>query len=222
MEIGLRLARLVVAWRLPQMNTSSRDHLKDILKRFSVRRGLPGQFKLASGRTSEWYVDGKLTTCRAEAMPLIGRAFIDKIEEHGWPVDAVGGLIIGADPIVMAIARESLDTNKVIDAFLVRKEPKKHGLQKFIEGLAEPMGLNVVIIDDVCTTGESTRMAIDFARQAGLNVQGALCLVDREEGAAELMRELGCPFDWIFALKEFKEAHGPAELAEACSGRSHG
>ena len=116
------------------MNTSSRDHLKDILKRFSVRRGLPGQFKLASGRTSEWYVDGKLTTCRAEAMPLIGRAFIDKIEEHGWPVDAVGGLIIGADPIVMAIARESLDTNKVIDAFLVRKEPKKYGTEQVCEG----------------------------------------------------------------------------------------
>jgi len=204
------------------MNTSSREHLKGLLKRFSVRRGLPGQFKLASGRTSEWYVDGKLTTCRAEAMPLIGRAFIDKINEHGWPVEAVGGLIIGADPIVMAIARESLNTDRVINAFLVRKEPKKHGLQKFIEGLAEASGLSVVIIDDVCTTGDSTRKAVDVARQAGLNVQGALCLVDREEGAADLMRELGCPFDWIFALRELKESNGDAELAETCSGRAHG
>ena len=204
------------------MNTSGRDDLKSLLKRFSVRRGLPGQFKLASGRTSAWYVDGKLTTCRAEAMPLIGKAFIDKIHEHGWPVDAVGGLIIGADPIVMAIARESLNTERAINAFLVRKEPKKHGLQKFIEGLEDPRGLNVVIIDDVCTTGDSTKKAIDVAREAGLKVQGALCLVDREEGAADLMHELGCPFDWIFTLEELKEADGAAELAGAYSGRTHG
>jgi orotate phosphoribosyltransferase len=189
---------------------TDRERLKEILLRRSVRRG---EFKLVSGRTSSVYIDGKLTTLAAVAMPLIGRLFLDKMERRGWEAQAIGGLSVGADPIVTAVARESLERGRAIDAFLVRKEAKKHGTQKFIEGLEQTDGLPVVIVDDVCTTGGSTADAIVRAQEAGMRVLGALCLVDREAGARDMLKErFSCDFDWIFGLSELLEQH-PADLA---------
>lgn len=180
-----------------------REKLKEILLKRSVRTG---QFKLVSGRTSSVYVDGKLTTLAAEAIPLIGRLFLDKMEERGWKAQAIGGLSVGADPIAIAVARESLERGRPVDAFLVRKEAKKHGTQKFIEGIEETQELPVVVVDDVCTTGGSTADAIIKAKEAGMKVLGAICLVDRETGAQELLRtQFQCPFDWIFTLSELLE-----------------
>ena len=177
-----------------------REKLKRILIKRSVRTG---EFKLVSGRTSSVYVDGKLTTLAAEALPLIGRLFLDKMEEKDWRPEAIGGLSLGADPIVIAVARQSLERGPAIDAFLVRKEAKKHGTQKFIEGLARTEKLNVVIVDDVCTTGGSTADAIVRAQEAGMRVLGAICLVDRESGAREMLwNRFQCPFEWIFTLSE--------------------
>ena len=184
------------------MADSDREQLRALLREHSVRFG---QFKLVSGQTSDVYVDAKLTTCRAAAMPLIGRLFLRKIEERGWKPAAVGGLTLGADPIAMAIAHESSGTGRPVDAFVVRKEPKKHGTMKFVEGLTELSGTQVVIIDDVCTTGGSTVTAIENARAAGLHILGAVCLVDREMGAVKNIEALGCPFDAIFTLRELKE-----------------
>jgi len=181
-----------------------REQLLEMLRGRSVRFGA---FVLASGQHSDVYIDAKLTTCCARAMPLVGKALLDKMEERGWFPQAVGGLTMGADPIAMAVARESLERDHPIDCFVVRKEPKKHGLRKFIEGLDETTGIRVVVIDDVCTTGESTATAIKRARDAGLNVIGALCLVDREMGARELLEgELRCAFDSIFTLDELTHA----------------
>jgi orotate phosphoribosyltransferase len=181
-------------------SSQDREQLKRLLAQLSVRTG---EFVLVSGKRSSVYVDAKLTTCRAAAMPLIGRLFLDKIIERDWQPDAVGGLTMGADPICLSIARESLERGLEIDCFLVRKEPKKHGTMKFIEGLAPDSRLDVVIIDDVCTSGGSTRIAIQHARDEGLRVLGAICLVDREEGAREAIEdELGCPFARIFTLSE--------------------
>jgi orotate phosphoribosyltransferase len=178
-----------------------RERLAFVLRTYSVRRG--GEFKLASGRMSDVYCDARVTTCRAEAIPLVGRLFLDKMRERGWTPAAVGGMTMGADPIVIAIARESAESPRPVNAFLVRKEVKGHGLKKQIEGLSEAPPLDVVIVDDVCTTGDSTIKAIHAAREAGLNVLGAICLVDREEGAREAIEgELGCPFDRIFAIHE--------------------
>jgi len=178
--------------------------LREMLLCHSVRLGA---FTLASGQTSDIYVDGKLTTCRPEAMPLVGRLFLRKMEERGWRPDAVGGLTLGADPIAFAIARESLEAGRPVRAFIVRKEPKKHGMMRFIEGLEETAGLRVVILDDVCTTGASTAQAIERAREAGMTILGALCLVDREQGAAERLREeYGCLLDSIFKLSELRRA----------------
>ncbi len=180
-------------------SSDDREKLKQILIKRSVRTG---EFKLVSGRTSNVYIDGKLTTLAAEALPLIGRLFLDKMDEKGWHPEAIGGLSLGADPIVIAVARESLERECAINAFLVRKEAKKHGTQKFIEGLEQTENLDVVIVDDVCTTGGSTADAIVRAQEAGMRVVGAICLVDRESGAQEMLwARFRCPFEWIFTLQ---------------------
>lgn len=181
-------------------NPQDRESLKQILKAHSVRFG---DFVLASGQRSNLYVDCRLTTLRAEAMPLIGRLMLAKMRERGWTPDVVGGLTMGADPVVTAVARESLDAASPINAFLIRKEAKKHGRQKFIEGIDDPAGRKVVIVDDVCTTGGSTIQAIEVSREAGMEVLGALCLVDREQGGREAIEQQHkCPFDRVFAMSE--------------------
>jgi orotate phosphoribosyltransferase len=182
---------------------SAREDLKQLeklLRTISVKRG---DFLLASGQRSNVYVDARLTTLHAAAMPLIGRVFLAKIAEQGWHPRAIGGLTMGADPIVTAIARESLETDEVVNAFLVRKEPKDHGRQGCIVGIDDPQGLPVVIVDDVCTTGGSTILAIERAREAGMEVLGALCLVDREQGGRENIEDkIDCPFGALFTMKQ--------------------
>jgi orotate phosphoribosyltransferase len=182
-------------------NHEERPRLKDLLCQKSL--STDGDFKLHSGEKSTVYVDAKTTTCSPEAMPLVGRVFLRKIHDQMWLPSAVGGLTVGADPIAFAIARESLDAGRPINAFIVRKEPKKHGMQKYIEGLEQTEGRDVVIIDDVCTKGESTAQAIQKALDAGMRVLGAICLVDRQQGAADLLNErFGLSLSSIFTLAE--------------------
>jgi orotate phosphoribosyltransferase len=187
--------------------------LKEMLCAKSVRFG---DFTLASGTKSEVYVDGKLTTCSPEAMPLIGRAFIREMRSRGWQPEAVGGLTVGADPIAFSIARESVDEKPLINAFIVRKEAKKHGMQKFIEGLDQTDGLRVVIIDDVCTKGGSTAQAAEKAIAAGMRVLGAMCLVDREMGAAALLEDrFGLRLGSIFKLSDLRNRRATLEAEAA-------
>ncbi len=178
--------------------------LKKLLLAKSVRFG---EFTLVSGQKSSVYVDCKLTTYTAEAMPLVGRAILRKIQECGWRPDAVGGLTLGADPIAFAVARESIEqAARPIPAFVIRKEPKKHGMQRYVEGLDETNGLRVVIIDDVCTTGGSTAQAILGGQASGMQILGAVCLVDREMGAGEMLeREFGCALASVFRLSDLKD-----------------
>ncbi|MGP0073949.1 MAG: orotate phosphoribosyltransferase [Bryobacteraceae bacterium] len=185
-------------------STPSQDlaQLHDILKKKSVQFG---HFTLASGQTSDVYVDCRLTTCDPRAMPLIGRLFLLKMDEQQWFPDAVGGLTMGADPVAFAIARESLDRPPVIDSFVVRKERKQHGRQRLVEGLDSTAGRKVVIVEDVCTRGESTALAIENTRSAGMKILGAVCLIDREAGAAELLRnKYGVELASIFKLSDFR------------------
>ena len=127
------------------------------IRLLAILRGrsvLRGDFTLASGKKSNVYVDARLTTLHAPAMPLIGQCILAKIAERGWRVDAVGGLTMGADPIVVAVARESLDhAGRPLDGFLIRKEPKGHGRGRFVEGLPSGAGLSAVIVEDTSTTG---------------------------------------------------------------------
>jgi orotate phosphoribosyltransferase len=197
------LVQCELALKMTSSPTQDLAELYDILKKKSVQFGT---FTLASGQTSDVYVDCRLTTCDPRAMPLIGRLFLQKMEEKMWFPEAVGGLTMGADPIAFAIGRESLDRPPIMDCFVVRKERKQHGMQKLVEGLASTDGIKVVIVEDVCTKGESTATAIRNARSAGMEILGAICLIDREAGGAELLRsEFGVELANIFKLSDFRE-----------------
>ena len=184
---------------------SELDQLQGILLSKSVKFG---DFLLASGQRSDVYVDCKPTTCNAAAMPLIGRAVLRKIRSRGWTPEAVGGLMVGAEPIAFAVARESLDMKPNVDAFIVRKEAKGHGMKKVVEGIDPMVGRRVVIIDDVCTKGASTGVAIRNAQSEGMIVLGAICLVDREMGATDLLKnEFGIDLESVFKLSALRAVH---------------
>src|SRR5581483_3491396 len=135
-----------------------------------------GDFKLSSGGRSDYYIDCRTTTLDARGTQLTGQVFLDEIQLQGWNPEAIGGLTMGADPIVVAVSV----TSGALNGFLVRKAEKQHGTGQRIEGF-RGKGARVVIVDDVCTTGSSTIQAIEAAREFGFEVAGVMCLVEREE-----------------------------------------
>ncbi|HEV2395446.1 MAG TPA: orotate phosphoribosyltransferase [Candidatus Sulfotelmatobacter sp.] len=151
----------------------AREQLLSILAHKSFRLG---EFKLSSGGTSDYYIDCRTTTLDAKGSKLTGEVFLEEIRNRGWKPQAIGGLTMGADPIVVAVSVVSGDLN----GFLVRKAEKQHGTGQRIEGFREK-GARVVIVDDVCTTGASTVQAIEAARDFGFEIIGVMCLVEREE-----------------------------------------
>jgi len=152
--------------------------LRRLLLERSVRRG---DFILASGQRSSYYIDCRLTTMSAEGMVLIGRMGLAAIRAQGWRPRAVGGLTMGADPVAYAIAAASQGTDLEMDAFSVRKEAKAHGTGQQIEGNFRA-GDDVAIVEDVITSGGSASKAIAAVEQAGGRVIGVVAVVDREEG----------------------------------------
>jgi orotate phosphoribosyltransferase len=153
--------------------STARQELLEMLAHKSFRLG---EFQLSSGGTSDYYIDCRTTTLDARGAQLVGQVFLDEIREQGWEADAIGGLTMGADPIVVAVAV----TSGILNGFLVRKAEKQHGTGQRIEGFREK-GARVVIVDDVCTTGSSTIQAIETAREYGFEVVGAMCLVERQD-----------------------------------------
>ncbi len=150
---------------------------------------------LASGRRSTLYVDCRLTTMSPEGQLLIGREALAALRASGWPVDAVGGLTLGADPISYAVAHASAreaeaGIGSMVRSFTVRKEAKQHGTGKLIEGPFQA-GDKVVVVEDVITTGGSALKAVDAIRAAGGEILGVLALVDREEGGREALEAAG-------------------------------
>lgn len=167
--------------------TGERSALAALLQARSVRRG---DFVLASGRRSSWYIDARRTTMSAEGLDLIGRLGLRALREAGWAPGAVGGLTMGADPVAYAVALASLRDGPVVQAFSVRKASKEHGTRQRIEGNFEP-GSPVVVAEDVITSGSSALQAVAAVREAGGTVLGVLAVVDREEGGRAAIEAAG-------------------------------
>ncbi len=182
--------------------SSARAELLRLLAEKSFRLG---NFKLSSGASSDYYVDCRTTTLDAQGARLTGEVFLDEIRRQGWQAEAIGGLTLGADPIVVAVAVVSGKMN----GFLVRKAEKQHGTGQRIEGFHRK-GARVVIVDDVCTTGASTIQAIEAARQFGFEVVGVMCLVEREEaGGRKDVERAAAPakFVAIFTATDVRRQH---------------
>jgi orotate phosphoribosyltransferase len=163
------------------------QRLLALLNTRSVQRGT---FTLASGRTSSFYIDARITTMSAAGQALVGVLGLEAIRRAGWPADLVGGLTMGADPVAYAIARASHDHPPEIDAFSVRKEAKAHGTGRRIEGCFRS-GARIVVVEDVITTGASALAAIRAVIDAGGVVSGLLAVVDREEGGRAAIENAG-------------------------------
>ncbi len=178
---------------------------QDLLSLLAYKSFRLGEFKLSSGGTSDYYIDCRITTLDAKGARLTGEVFFEEIRERGWKPQAIGGLTMGADPIVVAVSVVSGELN----GFLVRKAEKQHGTGQRIEGFREK-GARVVIVDDVCTTGASTVQAIEAARGFGFEVVGAMCLVEREEakGRPNVERAAApAPFISIFTAQDVRAEH---------------
>lgn len=199
-----------------------RDQLRRLLAEQSFRLG---EFKLSSGGTSDYYIDCRATTLHAEGARLVGRVLFDLIRDKKWKPKAIGGLTMGADPIVATVAVHSAQSivtrsparTKPLDfpdefyihGFLVRKQEKQYGTGQRIEGFRKP-GSRVVIVDDVCTTGASTIEAIQVAREFGYEVVGVLCLVEREEaGGRAAVEKAAAPAEFVslFTASDIRAEH---------------
>ena len=189
------------------MHHTLKDRLKELLIEKSVKYSDTPVFQLASGRMSDFYVDCRKVTHNAEGKYLIGNMIFDLIQ--ALPVDAIGGLTMGADPIASAVAYTAFLNKKKINSFVIRKERKEHGLKKLVEGDVQA-GDRVVIVDDVITTGGSTIRAIEAAREEGLEVVKAVVLVDREEGGREEIVKYISSVEALFTKTELMEAYRKA------------
>ena len=161
---------------------------------------------LSSGRESDFYIDCKQTTLDAEGAVLTGRLFCAMLERGERP-EAVGGITLGADPIVTAVSLTSALRGWPVPAFIIRKEPKKHGTGEWIEGTRNLRpGMRVAILEDVVTTGASTMRAIDRSVGSGLVVARVLCLVDRNEGGSEAVAAAGYRVEPMFLREDVEDA----------------
>ena len=181
-----------------------RDRYLEILREKSLTIG---DFTLTSGQKSHYYFDAKMTTLDPEGAYLGALLLLELIRQQGLRADAIGGLTLGADPIVAAVAAVSYaERNQFqpLQAFIARKQAKGHGTGRSIEGFQGRAGAPVFVVDDVCTTGGSTLKAIAVAEQAGFQVVAVFCLVDRQQGAAQLLTDY--PFYSIVADDELLSA----------------
>ncbi len=175
---------------------AKRARLLEVIKQRSLRFG---DFVLRSGKRSNFFLDGKGTTLSAEGAALVGEVVFDAIRD--LDVDAVGGLTLGADPIATAVSVESWRQGKPIDAFVVRKETKDHGMGDLIAGTLKPAS-RVAIVEDTVTTGSAIQAAIDAVRAAGHTIVKVIAIVDRQAGASERFASQGLDYGWIFTLED--------------------
>ncbi len=193
------------------MNSASEstplNRLAELTKELAV---VHGEVTLSSGRTADYYIDMRRATLHHEAAPLIGHLLLDRLEEAGMgvaEVDAVGGPTMGADPVVSAVQHAAASRGLDLDAFLVRKEAKGHGMRRQVEGPSIE-GRRVVILEDTSTTGNSPLFAVEVARKHGAHVVGVATVVDRDTGAREAMQGADLPYVWLLSAEDLGLASG--------------
>lgn len=184
--------------------SADRDRLRGLLLERSFRTG---DFVLASGARSRYYIDCRTTTTHAEGQALVGRLGLRMLRDAGLRPDAVGGLTMGADPVSYAIAHASWLADDAVNAFSVRKQPKEHGTGKRVEGCFAS-GDRVVVVEDVVTSGKSALQACDAVEAEGGTVLAVLALVDRESGGRQAIEARGYPVHALFAVAELLRAAG--------------
>jgi len=167
---------------------SDRDALRDQIKSKAV---VYGKVTLSSGKEADHYVDLRRITLDAQAAPLVGRVMLELTEQ--WEYDAVGGLTLGADPVAISMLHAAAAQGRSLDAFVVRKAEKTHGLQRRVEG-PDVKGRRVLAVEDTSTTGGSVLTAVEALREAGAEVVGVAVIVDRATGAKERVEAAGCAY----------------------------
>jgi len=180
----------------PHPTSQDRAALLDLVRGLAVVRG---RVVLASGREAEYYVDLRRVTLHADGAPLVGRVLLDLVAD--WEAEAAGGLTMGADPVAAAMLHAAAASGRRLDAFVVRKEGKAHGLQRRIEG-PDVAGRRVVAVEDTSTTGGSVLTAVEALREAGADVVGVAVIVDRDTGAREAVQAQGLEYRAAFDLSD--------------------
>ncbi|MCT7959611.1 orotate phosphoribosyltransferase [Laspinema sp. D1] len=183
---------------LPTDLNDQRQQLLDLLCQLAYREG---DFTLSSGQSSRYYINGKQVTLDAIGALLTGQVLFSMLSPETL---AVAGLTLGADPIVTAVSVVSAYENRPIPALIVRKEAKGHGTQAYIEGPELAPGTQVVVLEDVVTTGASAMKAVHRLRDAGYKVEEVISLVDREQGGAELYQKEGLKFRAVFTIAQIQ------------------
>ncbi|NJK49259.1 orotate phosphoribosyltransferase [Candidatus Gracilibacteria bacterium] len=181
--------------------TALRQFLLDLFARLAYKEG---DFLLSSGQRSSYYINGKQVTLNSEGALAVGRLLFSILPED---TQAVAGLTLGADPIVTAVSVVSAYENQPIPALIIRKEAKGHGTQAYIEGPMLAEETNVVVLEDVVTTGKSAMLAVERLRDAGYECDRVIALVDREQGGAEFYQAQGLQFQAIFSIRDVQQRY---------------
>jgi orotate phosphoribosyltransferase len=179
-----------------QTRSEPRESLRRLITELAVVRG---RVVLSSGREAEYYVDLRRISLHGVASPLVGAVMLDLVAD--WDFDAAGGLTMGADPVATAMLHAAAARGGSLDAFVVRKEGKAHGLQRRIEG-PDVAGRRVVAVEDTSTTGGSALTAVEALREAGADVVGVAVIVDRATGAREAVEAAGLPYRYAYGLAD--------------------
>jgi len=185
----------------PGFSPTPREQLAELIRELAI---VHGKVTLSSGKEADYYVDLRRVTLHHRAAPLVGHVLLDQLEEVGLgtaEIDAVGGMTLGADPIATALLHAAASRGQDLDAFVIRKEAKRHGMQRQIEG-PDIAGRRVVVVEDTTTTGGTPITAIEAVRAAGGEVLGVATIVDRATGAGEKIEALGVPYHFLFGLED--------------------
>jgi orotate phosphoribosyltransferase len=178
-----------------------RQQLLDLLCQLAYQEG---DFVLSSGQRSSYYINGKYVTLHPQGALAIGRIILSLLPSD---TQAVAGLTLGADPIVTAVSVVSVYENRPVTALIIRKEAKGYGTKAYIEGPSLPEGSNIVVLEDVVTTGQSAMKAVERLTDAGYTVNQIISLVDRKQGGAEFYQSAGLKFEAIYTIEDIQERY---------------